>query len=84
VHEGDVFHLGDLDIRGLDSKLTDRVRDTWTLQPEDPYDSGYAKRFVEQAWKLLPANMNWTVNIHEGVNEKDKTVDVTVRYGQKP
>jgi len=84
VHEGEVFHLGDLDILGLDSKLTDRVRDAWTLQPEDPYDSGYAKRFVDQAWKLLPSNPNWTVNIHEGVNEKDKTVDVTLRYGQKP
>jgi outer membrane protein assembly factor BamA len=84
VHEGEVFHLGDLDIQGLDSKLTDRVRDAWTLQPEDPYDSGYAKRFVDQSWKLLPSNPNWTVNIHEGVNEKDKTVDVTLRYGQKP
>jgi outer membrane protein assembly factor BamA len=84
VHEGEVFHLGDVDIQGLDSKLTDRVRDAWTLQAEDPYDSGYAKRFVDQAWKLLPSNPNWTVSIHEGVNEKDKTVDVTLRYGQKP
>ena len=84
LHEGEVFHLGDLDIQGLDSKLTDRVRDAWRLQQEDPYDSGYAKRFVDQSWKLLPSNPNWTVNIHEGVNEKDKTVDVTLRYGQKP
>jgi outer membrane protein assembly factor BamA len=84
VHEGEVFHLGDLEIQGLDSKLTDRLREAWALQPDAPYDSTYPKRFVDTSWKLLPAHLNWTVSIQEGVNEKDKTIDVTLRYGQKP
>jgi len=84
VQEGEVFHLGDVDIQGVDAKLADRLRDAWMLRETDPYDSSYPKRFIEQSWKLLPTGLNWTVNIHEAVNEKDQTVDVSLRYGLKP
>ena len=84
VHEGDLFHMGDLEINGLDVKTADRLRDAWNLKPTDAYDNSYPKRFIEQAWKLLPPKTNWTVSLHEGVNEKEKTVDVTLRYGIKP
>ena len=84
VREGDVFHLGDLDIQGLDAKTADRLRDSWTLREADPYDNTYPQRFFEETVKLLSRDVTWTVSIHEGVNEKEKTVDVTLRYGLKP
>ena len=84
VNEGDVFHLGDLDIEGLDSKTVDRLREAWTLREADPYDTTYPMRFFEQTVKLLSRDVTWTVSVHEGVNEKEKTVDVTLRYGLKP
>jgi outer membrane protein assembly factor BamA len=84
VHEGAVFHLGDLDIQGLDPKTVDRLRDAWTLRETDPYDTTYPRRFFEQTVKLLERNVTWTITIHEGVNEKEQTVDVTLRYGLKP
>jgi outer membrane protein assembly factor BamA len=84
IHEGDVFHLGDLDIQGLDPKATDRLRDAWALRETDPYDTTYPKRFFEQTVKLLSRDVTWTISIHEGVNEQDKTVDVTLRYGIRP
>ena len=84
VHEGDLFHMGDLEINGLDVKTADRLTEAWKLKPSDAYDSSYPKRFIEQAWKLLPPKTNWTVSLHEGVNEKEKTVDVSLRYGIKP
>jgi outer membrane protein assembly factor BamA len=84
VHEGNVFHLGDLDIQGLDPKTTDRLREAWTLRETDPYDTTYPRRFFEQTVKLLSRDLTWTISIHEGVNEKEKTVDVTLRYGLKP
>ena len=84
VQEGEVFHLGDVEIQGMDAKVADRLRDAWTLRETDPYDSSYPKRFIDQSWKLLPPNLNWTVSIHEAVNEKDQTVDVSLRYGLKP
>jgi len=83
VHEGEVFHLGDLEISGADQKTVDRLRNAWTLTPTDPYDSSYPKRFLKESWKLLPTTTDWTVSFHEGVNEKDKTVDVSIRYSKK-
>jgi outer membrane protein assembly factor BamA len=84
VHEGDLFHMGDLEITGLDSKTADRLEEAWDLKQSDVYDSSYPKRFIEKVWKLLPPKTNWTVDVHEGVNEKEKTVDVSLRYGIKP
>lgn len=84
VHEGEVFHMGDLEILGLDPKLVDKLQDAWTLRAKDAYDSSYPKRFIEQAWKLLPRDLEWTVSPHEAVNEKDLTVDVSLRYSIKP
>lgn len=83
VHEGSLFHLGDLDINGVDTKTADRLRGAWALRPEDPYDSSYPQRFIAESWKLLPSTTGWTAAIHEGVNEKDNTVDVSVRYTKK-
>ena len=84
VSEGDVFHLGDLDIQGLDPKTVDRLQEAWTLRETDPYDSTYPQRFFQDTIKLLSRDVTWTISIHEGVNEEDKTVDVTLRYGIKP
>ncbi len=84
VDEGEVFHLGDLDIQGLDAKTVNRLREAWILREEDPYDSTYPMRFFEETVKLLSRDVTWTVSVHEGVNEKEKTVDVTLRYGLKP
>jgi outer membrane protein assembly factor BamA len=84
VSEGEVFHLGDLDIQGLDPKTVDRLQEAWTLRESDPYDSTYPQRFFNDTIKLLSHDVTWTISIHEGVNEDDKTVDVTLRYGIRP
>jgi outer membrane protein assembly factor BamA len=84
VSEGGVFHLGDLDIQGLDPKTVDRLQEAWTLRESDPYDSTYPQRFFQDTIKLLSRDVTWTITIHEGVNEEDKTVDVSLRYGIKP
>lgn len=84
VSERDVFHLGDLDIQGLDAKTVDRLQEAWTLRESDPYDSTYPQRFFEDTVKLLSPDVTWTISIHEGINEEEKTVDVSLRYGIKP
>ena len=83
VHEGDVFKMGDLDIRGLDSRTTARLVDSWKLTGSDTYDSGYLRKFVQQALHDLNLTGDWKVAIHETANEKDKTVDVTLRFDPK-
>jgi outer membrane protein assembly factor BamA len=81
ISEGDVYRMGDLKIRGLDSRETARLENEWTLRTGDVYDSSYPGRFVEQAYKEIG---DWNTSVHESVDEKDRTVDVAVRFDARP
>jgi outer membrane protein assembly factor BamA len=83
VLEGDQFKMGEFEITGLDSQAKAHLLAAWKLHEGDPYDSEYAKRFLNETSRLVPANIPWEIGIHEAVNEKDKTVDVTIRFSTK-
>lgn len=80
ITEGDVYAMGDLDIHGLDSPTTAKMQTAWTLRSGDTYNSDYPRQFAEQVNKLRD---EWNVTIHESVNSKDKTVDVSLRFDAK-
>ena len=80
--EGGVYKMGDLEIRGLDSVITQRMVAAWKLREGDTYDSQYPKKFTESAVSLLPGE-DWNITIHESVEEKDKTVDVSLHFDHK-
>ncbi len=82
IQEGDIYKMGDLDIRGLDSRTTDRMAAAWKIRAGDPYDGQYAKQFTESAVNLL-AGEDWNIVVHESVEEKDKTVDVSLHFERK-
>lgn len=84
INEGDVYKMGDLEIQGLDSRTTARLQNDWTLRGGDPYDSSYPKKFLEQAYKELSLMGGWNISTHESLNQKEKTVDVTLRFDPKP
>ena len=84
IQEEDVYSMGDLEIRGLDSRITTRLQDEWKLRGGDPYDSGYPKRFLDQADKAISLMADWNVSIRESLNHAEKTVDVTLRCYPKP
>jgi len=81
ISEGDVYRMGDLKIHGLDSRATARLENNWTLRPGDVYDSSYPGRFVEQAYKEIG---DWNTSVRESVDEKERTVDVAVRFDPRP
>jgi outer membrane protein insertion porin family len=81
ISEGDVYRMGDLKIHGLESKATAQLENDWTLRTGDVYDSSYPERFVEQAYKQIG---DWNTSVHESVDEKDRTVDVAVRFDPRP
>jgi len=83
INEGDVYKMGDLEIQGLDSRTTARLQDDWKLRGGDPYDASYPKRFLEQANKEISAMGDWNSTIRESVDQKDETVDVTIRFDPK-
>jgi outer membrane protein assembly factor BamA len=80
ISEGDVYTMGELDIHGLDSPTTARMQTAWTLRTGDTYNSDYPRQFADQVNKKVD---DWNITIHESVNPKDKTVDVTLRFDPK-
>ncbi len=84
IQEGEVYSMGDLEIRGLDSRMTARLQDDWKLRGGDPYDSSYPKQFLDREDKEISVLSDWDVSVRESLNHNEHTVDVTLRFNQKP
>jgi len=82
-HEGDVYKMGDVEIQGLDSRTTARMVDGWKLRGGDVYDSSYPMQFVKEWMKELSRMGEWNVAMHTTLEDKDKLVDVTIRFDPK-
>jgi outer membrane protein assembly factor BamA len=80
VKEDYVYHMGELEFRGLDNSLIAKLRAAWNLRPGDVYDATYVNRYIPEANKLLPAALDWGVAVHVTANVRDKTVDVDLQY----
>jgi len=83
VNEGYVYHMGELEFRGLDNSLTAKLRAAWKLRPGDVFDSTYLSEYLPAAHKLLPTALDWDVASHVTANVRDKTVDVDLIYSVK-
>jgi outer membrane protein assembly factor BamA len=83
VNEGYVYHMGELEFRGLDNSLMAKLRAAWKLRFGEIYDSTYIDEYLPAAQKLLPANLDWDVVPHVTANVRDKTVDVDIIYSVK-
>jgi outer membrane protein assembly factor BamA len=83
VVEGDLYKMGELEIAGLDTQATARMRAAWTLREGQTYNADYLKKFLEDTGQLLPRGVHWAVSIHETPDSKDKTVDVEIRFKQQ-
>jgi outer membrane protein assembly factor BamA len=82
--EGAVYKMGDLEILGLDSRTSGRLQNLWTLRSGDAYDASYPRRFVAQALQQVLTTGEWSPDIQETRNQKDKTLDVTLHFDRKP
>ena len=83
VKEGYVYHMGELEFRGIDNSLTAKLRNAWKIRPGDVYDSTYLSEYLPAAHKLLPSGLDWEVSQHVTPNQRDKTVDVDLIYSAK-
>ena len=82
VQEGDIYKMGDLEVRGLDSKTAERMATAWKLREGDTYDAQYPNKFLETAFSMLPGE-DWNITVHESVEEKEKVVDVSLHFERK-
>jgi outer membrane protein assembly factor BamA len=83
VKEDSVYHMGELEFRGLDNSLTAKLRSVWKIRAGEVYDATYLSDYLPQAQKLLPANLDWEVSPHVTANIREKTVDVDLIYSVK-
>ncbi len=83
VDEGDVYHMGDIEMRGLDDHDARLVQAKWNLDKGAIYDSSYPSRFLDDLFKSAVLDANWAVEVHDSPDEQDKTVDVTLRFTRK-
>ncbi len=83
IVEGDLYTMGELDLNGLNTNTTARLRAAWTLREGQPYNADYPAKFVEDTRALLPRGVQWGVSIHETADARDKTVDVDIRFTQQ-
>jgi outer membrane protein assembly factor BamA len=78
--EGPVYHMGELEFRGLDNSLTAKLRNAWKIRQGDVYDATYLDQYLPEARKLLPPTLDWEVSPHVTANLRDKSVDVDLIY----
>jgi outer membrane protein assembly factor BamA len=83
VKEEVAYRMGDLEYRGLDNSLSDKLRNLWKIRPGDVYDATYLSEYLDAAHKLLPANLDWECTPHVTANVREKTVDVDLIYSAK-
>ncbi len=83
IIEGDLYKMGELEILGLDTQATARMRAAWTLREGQPYNADYPRKFHQETGPLLPRGLQWDISTHEALDSKDKTVDVEIRYKQQ-
>jgi outer membrane protein insertion porin family len=83
VVEGDLYKMGELEITGLDTQATARMRAAWTLREGQPYNADYLEKFRDDTRQLLPRGVSWSITSHATPDAKDKTVDVEIRFKQQ-
>jgi len=77
--EGSIYKMGDLEVRGLDSKASERIGADWKLLPGQTYNSDYPGQFLASIAGTYPADQ-WKITLHETPEDQDKVVDVSLRF----
>jgi outer membrane protein insertion porin family len=80
--EGSIYKMGDLEVRGLDSKATERMIAAWRLLAGQTYDSGYPQLFLDSIASQFPPDL-WKIAVRETPEDQDKIVDVSLRFDAK-
>lgn len=52
VQEGDLYHMGQLEIEGFDQETVGKLRENWKLAPGMPYDNTYLQQFMIRTFVL--------------------------------
>jgi outer membrane protein insertion porin family len=80
ITEADLYKMGEIEIIGVDSSSKDRIREAWNLREGDIYNADYTRKFLDEAPRLLPKGLQYSIKLDEELDSKSKTVDVTIHF----
>jgi outer membrane protein assembly factor BamA len=83
VAEGDVFHMGDLQVDGIDAVTADKLAAQWQLKRGDIYDDSYLRRFFQVTYHDVSLSRSYSVVPKQTINREGKTVNVALHFVPK-
>jgi outer membrane protein insertion porin family len=78
VTEGDQYHMGKVEIEGLDAEQVHKLMQSWKLGEGEPYDSTYVYQFLAHTVLKIPGH-KWQWLTSEQVDDAQKTVNVRLQ-----
>lgn len=84
VQEGDIYHMGEFDVHGLDNPTTKRLVLAWKLPEGEVYDASYPETYLHSLKATTIELSHWKVKTMQNVDSREKTVDITIQFQPIP
>jgi outer membrane protein assembly factor BamA len=78
VKEGALYHMGKLEIEGVEPEQARKLEQGWKLGEGEPYDNTYVQQFLSHTVLKVPGR-KWTWLTLEQVDDTQKTVNVRLQ-----
>jgi outer membrane protein assembly factor BamA len=75
IAEGPLYHMGKLEIEGVDQQATHKLIQSWKLAEGEPYDNTYIQQFLSHTVLKIPGH-KWSWTIVEQVDDAHQAVNV--------
>lgn len=76
--EGDVYHMGQIDVTGLSKQNNAILREAWKLREGEPYDTSYVSEYMKNIRPMLTPNVS--VQVERQINDTSHTVDIDMQF----
>jgi outer membrane protein assembly factor BamA len=80
VKEGPLYHMGKLEIQGLEPERTQLVQKVWELHQGDVYDASYASTFLKKHPRELAALNGWAARFTQTIHDDTHVVDLSLKF----
>lgn len=78
VTEGDLYHMGKLEIEGVEPEQAHKLEKIWKLAEGQPYDATYVHQFIADTVVKVPGH-KWAWKMIEQIDDPQKTVNVRLQ-----
>ena len=77
VTEGDLYHMGKLEIQGVEPEQVHKLEQIWKLAEGEPYDATYVQQFIANTVVKVPGH-KWAWKMFEQIDDPQKTRECAV------